>query len=58
MADNKRRSPLFIAYLVSMLLLLLLGLFLVIYGSLNNVVPKPTLTGPGLYARVMFPCLR
>ena len=58
MTDNKRRSPLFIAYLVSMLLLILLGLFLMIYGSLNNVVPRPTLTGPGLFARVVFPCLR
>ena len=42
MAKKKPAHPLYIAFLAVMALILLLGLFLLIYGSLHNGVPMPS----------------
>lgn len=52
MRHGNRPSPLFIAFIAAMGLLIILGVFLLIYGSLHNVPPMPRLPGDGLFARV------
>lgn len=52
MARKDRIHPLFITFLALMGLLILIGMFLIVWGSLHNAAPMPTLKGPGLFARV------
>ena len=52
MSRIKRFPPLFITFLVLMGLLIVIGMFLMIWGSLHYAAPLPTLQGPGLFARV------
>lgn len=52
MAHRSRPSRLFIVFIAAMCLLIALGVFLLIYGSLHNVLPTPRLPGGGLFARV------
>ena len=47
---KKRLSPRYIAFLAIMALIIAIGLFMLIYGSLHHTVPLPTLRGPGMYA--------
>lgn len=53
MMQNQRPSPLFIAFISAMCLLIILGVFLVIYGSLHHVPATPRLPGDGLFARLI-----
>lgn len=50
MAAKERRPSLFAIFIAAMCFMILIGLLLIIYGSLHNTAPVPTLTGPGLYA--------
>ncbi len=50
MADRKHPSPLFIAFIAAMALLMVIGAFLLVYGSLTHVPLRPTLKGPGMFA--------
>ena len=52
MTHGNRPSPLFIAFISAMCLLIALGVFLLIYGSLHNVPSVPRLPGDGLFAWV------
>ena len=52
MAGQARPSFLYVAFIASMLLLVLVGLALIVYGSLHHVPPQPSLPGTGLFARV------
>lgn len=45
MAKKESAHPLYIAFLAVMVLLLLTGLFLLVYGSMHNGVPMPSLPG-------------
>lgn len=56
MTSQNRPRPLYIAFWIAMLLLIAIGVFMIIWGSLHNAAPMPTLTGPGLYARGFAPC--
>jgi len=51
MAIKEPRHPLYIAFLAVMVLMLLIGLFLLIYGSLHNGIPMPSLPGDLLRAQ-------
>lgn len=42
---KKRISPLYIAFIALMALLIAAGLFMMIYGSLHNGVPVPSIPG-------------
>lgn len=50
MAKKESLHPLYIAFLVLMALILLAGLFLLVYGSMNNGLPVPSLPGDVLRA--------
>ena len=52
MARKEKRSSAHIAFLALMGLLIAVGLFMLVWGSLHNDVAVPTLNGPGLFARV------
>lgn len=52
MTGQARPPFLFLAFITSMLLLILIGLVLIIYGSLHHVPPQPSLPGAGLFAQV------
>ena len=45
MAATTRRHPLYILFLLLMVLLCAAGIALVIYGSVNNGIPAPKLPG-------------
>ena len=51
MSIKEPRHPLYIAFLAVMVLMLLIGLFLLIYGSLHNGIPMPSLPGDLLRAQ-------
>ena len=51
MARKGRIPPLYIAFWALMGLLIVIGVFLIVWGSLHNAVPVPSLRGPGLFAR-------
>lgn len=42
---KRRISPLYIAFIALMALLIAAGLFMMIYGSLHNGVPVPSVPG-------------
>lgn len=50
MAKKKSTHPLYIAFLAVMVLILVIGLFLLIYGSMHNGLPVPSLPGDALHA--------
>lgn len=52
MAAKKPLSPMFILFLSAMLLLIGVGVFLLIYGSMHNLPPTPSLPDEGLFAMV------
>lgn len=52
MTQGNRPSRLFIAFMAAMCLLIAVGVFLLVYGSIHNVLPTPRLPGGGLFARV------
>lgn len=52
MARNARPSLPFILFLAAMGLIIAVGLFMLVYGSVHNVLPAPSLPGGGLFARL------
>lgn len=52
MTRKEKIHPIYITFLALMGLLIAIGVFLIVWGSLHNAVPVPTLKGPGLFARV------
>ncbi len=53
MAVKEPRHPLYVAYLAIMLLIIVIGLFLLIYGSLHNGIPMPSMPGDLLRAQAV-----
>ena len=45
MAKKEPVHPLYIAFIAVMALLIVIGVILMIYGSLHNGIPAPTLPG-------------
>lgn len=45
MAATRRRHPLYVLFLMLMVLLCAVGVALLIYGSLHNGIPMPKLPG-------------
>ena len=58
MAGKERPSIQYIIFLAAMLLLILIGVFMLVYGSLHNGLPVPELTGEPLFAARPLPSLR
>jgi len=54
MARKAHRSPLYTAFMIVMIAIILIGLFLLIYGSLHNGLPVPTLPGASPLSRDLF----
>lgn len=52
MAEKRPPSPLQIIFLAAMLLLIGIGVFMMVWGSLHNTVAAPVVPGGGLFARL------
>lgn len=53
MSRKERVSLLYIAFLALMVLVILAGVFMMIYGSMHNGIPMPSLPGDALHALVL-----
>lgn len=53
MTKKKRVSTLYIVFLAIMILMLISGGFMMVYGSLHNGLPMPSLPGDARFARVL-----
>ena len=50
---KKRISPLYIGYIALMALIIAVGIFMMVYGSLHNGVPMPPVPGGARFAGAM-----
>ena len=55
MTRKARRSPHYTAFIVIMIVIILIGLFMMVYGSLHNGLPAPTLPGASPLSRALLP---